>query len=69
MALLAGLRELCRNMIWICGALIVLKVAAYTSDAREVVVVVEVTVGAQARGNRVPSAQRKSHRSVIEFRV
>jgi hypothetical protein len=56
-------------MIWICGALIVLKVAAYTGGAREVVVVVEMTIGAQARRNRVPSVQRKSHRGVIEFRV
>ena len=60
---------MCRNMIWICGALIVLKVAAYTGGAREVVVVVEMTIGAQARGNRVPSVQRKSHRGVIEVCV
>jgi len=56
-------------VIWICGALIVFKVAAYTGGAREVVVVVEMTVGAQARRNRMPSVQRKSHRRVIEFRV
>ena len=56
-------------MIWICGALIVLKVAAYTGDAREVVVVANVTVSTHPWRNRVPSAQGESYGSMIEFRV
>jgi len=68
-ALIASLRKICRQVVGIGRSLIVLQVAAYTSCTRQVVVVVDVAVGALPRRYGVASAQRKSNRRVVEARV
>ena len=69
MALFASLREACRGMIWIGRALEIFEVARHTSCARQVVVIVDVAVGAQPRRCGVPSGQGKPCRGVVELRV
>ena len=56
-------------MIGIAGRLVVLQMATRAGSARQVVIVVEMTVGAEARWYRMSSRQRKSHRHVVELRV
>lgn len=48
-ALLTGLREVRVNVIWVGRALIILQVARDTRYAREVVVIVDMAVGALTR--------------------
>jgi len=55
MALLAGLREVCRNVVGIRSALEVLQVTSDTSRTGEVVVIVAVAVGALPRRHTVKS--------------
>ena len=69
MALLAGLREVRRDVIGIGRALEILQVAAHARRAVQVVVVVNVAVRALPRGNGVCVGQRKSHRRVIELGI
>jgi len=68
-ALLASLREACRGVIRIGRTLKILEVARHTSCARQVVVIVDVAVGAQPRRCGVPSGQRKTCRGVVELRI
>lgn len=66
MALIAGLGEVGRDVIRIGRALIVSQVAAHARRVRNVVVVVDVAVGALPRRYRVHSRQRESGAVVIE---
>ena len=56
-------------MIRICCRLIILQVAIHASRADEVVIVVDMTIGALPRRHGVPGGQRKSDRAVIELGV
>jgi len=67
--LIAGLREVRRDVIRIRRALIVLEVAADAGRSGQVVIVVNVAISALARRNRVKSSQRESRGVVIERRV
>lgn len=69
MALLTGLREVSRDVVRIIRSLIVLQVAGYTCSAAEVVIVVDMTIRALSGRNRMSTAERKSHRTVIELRI
>ena len=60
MALITSLREIRGHVVGIRGPLVVLEVAADTSRAGEVVVVVDVAIGADPGRHSVPTAQRKS---------
>ena len=60
MALIAALREVRRHVIGIRRALVILQVAGDASGAREVVIVVDVAIGALPRRNRVHAGQRES---------
>ena len=68
-ALLAGLREARTHVVWIRGALEILQMAVDAGGvrARQVVIVVYVTLGALHRGVR--AGQREPCRGVIETRV
>ena len=68
-ALIASLRKTSGHVIRIGGSLIVLEVAAHASRAGQVVIVVDVAIGAHARRHRMASSQRKSNRVVVESRV
>ena len=58
-AQLAGLREPAANVIWIGRSLEVLQVARYACRSSEVVVVVDVAVGALPRRNGVSPVNAK----------
>ncbi len=66
MALIAGLRKVSRDVIRIRRALIVLQVAGHAGSAGQVVVVINMAIGAQARRYRVSSAEREPDRVVIK---
>lgn len=57
------------NVIRICGRLKVLQMAANASGRADVVIVVDVTIGALPRRHGVPAGQGKSHRAVVEVYV
>lgn len=65
----AGLRKACCHVIRIAGRLVVLGVAANACRTAEVVIVVDVAVGALPRRHRVPARQRKSYRAMIEVHI
>jgi hypothetical protein len=69
MALLASLREVCRNMVRISCAPEILQVAGYARSAGKVVVIVDVAVGALAWRHGVPPGQWKTSRGMIELRA
>lgn len=66
MTLLARLREVSSDVVRIRGCLIILQVATDAGRAAEVVVVIDVAVGAQPRRHCVAAGKRKSDRVVIE---
>ena len=65
----AGLREPSGYVVRIRRVLEILQVARHAGRARNVVVVVDVTVGTRPRRNRVRSGQHKSRRGVVELTV
>ena len=71
MALIAGLREVGRDVIRICRPLIVLQVAVHAGAARDVVVAERrvMAVGTGARRNRVQARQRESGGGVIKLAI
>ena len=69
MALLAGRRKVCRDVIGVCRTLKILQVTANAGRAGQVVVVVGVAVGALPWRHCMSAGQRKSHRRVIELRI
>lgn len=69
MTLIASLGKASRHVVRICGSLIILQVAGDTSRTRQVVVVVQVAVGALPRRHRVPSRQGKSDGRMIKVRT
>jgi len=69
MALLAGLREVRSRVVGIRCSLEILHVARDAGRAVQVVVVVDVTIGAGARWDGMQSGERKSGAVVVELRV
>ncbi len=69
MALVAGLREIRGHVVRIRGALIVLEVATHTGGRRQVVVVVDMAVGALTRRHGVQASEREAGAVVVECRV
>lgn len=69
MALITSLRKGGGGVVRIVRSLIVLQVTSNTRGAGEIVVIIEVAVGALARGHGVPAGQWKSHNAVVEFRI
>jgi hypothetical protein len=68
-ALRAVRREVRRDVVGVRSALEILEVTGYASRAGQVVVIVDVTIGALARRHRMSTAQRESHRIVIELGI
>ena len=68
-ALRAVRREVRRYVVRIRSALEIFEVAVYASRAGQVVVIVDVAIGALARRHRMSTAQRESHRIVIELGI
>ena len=66
MAGITGLRESTRNVIRIDGALEILQVTRHASGAGQLVIVVDVTIRALARRNRVRAGQDEVDHRVIE---
>ena len=69
MALIAGLREIRGDVVRIRRALVVLQMASYAGCAGQVVVIVNVAIGAGARRHRVQAGQSKARGGVIELGV
>ena len=69
MTLVAGLREIRGDVVGIGRALEVLEVAGHARRATQGVVIVDVTIGALARGNGVQSGQRKAGGRMIELGI
>ena len=65
-ALVAGLREIRRHVVGIGGSLVVLQVAGRAGRAVQVVVVIDVAVGAGAGRDRVQSGEREPGAVVIK---
>lgn len=66
MALIATLREIRCNVIRVRRALVILEMTRDASGAGQVVVVIDVAIGALPRWNSMHSCQRKSRRVVVE---
>ena len=69
MAEIASLRESGGNVIRIGGRLIILKMAIHAGRTGEVVVVVDMAIGALPRRHSVAGGQGKSDGAVIELGV
>ena len=69
MAHLAGLCESASHVTWIGGVLVIGQVAGNATRIRQVVVVVDVAVGALPRRHRVQASQRESCRLVVKLSV
>ena len=69
MALITCLREAGRNVIRVCGSLIVLQMTRYASRARQGVVIVDMAIDALTRWNGVQAGQRETRTVVIEGRI
>ena len=69
MALRAGLGEVCRYVVGIGRALVVLQVAGDASTTGEVVIIVHVTIGTLAWGNGMHASQGEAGRVMIERRL
>ncbi len=65
-ALIAGLRKIRRDVIRVRRPLKIFQVAGHAGGAGQVVVVVDVAVGAQPRRHRVHAGQSEAHVVVIE---
>ena len=68
-ALRAVRRKIRRRVIRICRSLEIFQVTTDTGRAGQVEVVINVTINALARRNRVTVRQRKSHRRVIKLHI
>lgn len=68
-ASIAGLREIRGYVVRIGRAVVVRQVARHTSRARQIVVVIHVTIRASARRNRMRSRQREAGVVVIKGRI
>ena len=69
MAGLAGLREVRGDVVGVGGALLVLQMARHARRGGQVVVVVDVAVGADSRGHKVQPGEREPRGGVVERRV
>jgi len=56
----ASLREAALDVIWILGALVVLQVTGHAGGLRNVVVVVDMAIGALPRWHSMLTGQRES---------
>ncbi len=69
MALLAGLRKVCRDVIRVRRALKILQMARDASGSCEIVVIVDVAIRALSRRHHVAPGQWEADRRMIERRV
>lgn len=69
MAEITTLRERGGDVVRICGRLIILQMAIHASRADEVVIVVDMAIGALPRRHGVAGGQGKSDGAVIELGV
>ncbi len=69
MALIAGLGEVLRDVAGIGRRLVVLQVTTHTGSAGEVVIVIDVTVGALPWRNRVHARECEANQIVVEARI
>ena len=68
-ALVAGLREIGRDVIRVGRALEILQVAGHTRSATQCVVIVDVAIRALARRNGVQSSQHEAGHRMIELGI
>ena len=66
---IASLREVRRDVVGVRGALVILQVAAHASRSVQAVVVVDVTIGAGARRNRVQAGECETCARMVEGSV
>jgi len=69
MALVAALREVRCHVVGIRGSLVVLQVTAHAGRGGQVVVVVDVTIGALPRRNCMHARQREPGAVMVERRI
>ena len=69
MAGIASLREVCRDVIRVCGPLEVFQVAAHAGCTVQAVVIVDVAVSAGPRWHRVHPSERETGAGMVERRV
>ena len=69
MALIARLREVCRDVVGIRRSLIVLQVATDAGRAVQAVVVIDVAIGADARRHGVQAGEGEAGAGVVKRRV
>ena len=68
MALLAGLREARSHVVGIGGALEICQVTRNAGVRRQIVIVVDVAIGARTRRHRMHAGQREVYCGVVESR-